>query len=118
MGVRSQWCVSFPLKPTPLSRATGQAGGKEGQTDGWPLPPPTQIPSSNQPDTKEAASDNTNSTMIGSDGSQSAAKSGGLIIDCFFLFACADRRGGGSDWGKMRTGGKLLGTRGVQTNLQ
>lgn len=30
--------------------------------------------SSTEPNTKEAASDNTNSTMIGSDGSQSAAK--------------------------------------------
>lgn len=37
-------------------------------------PPP--IPSSNQPDTKEAASDNTNSTTIGSDGAQ-------LSIACF-----------------------------------
>lgn len=27
MSVWSQWCVSFPLKPTPLSRATGQEGG-------------------------------------------------------------------------------------------
>lgn len=79
----------------------GAGGGEDGQagrqTDGWPLPPPPQpkFPSSNQPDTKEAASDNTNSTMIGSDGSQSAAKSGGVIIDCFFLFASADRRGRG-----------------------
>lgn len=105
MGVRSQWCVSFPLKPTPLSRATGQdrgvGGGEDGQagrqTDGWAFTPAPQpkFPSSNQPDTKEAASDNTNSTMIGSDGSQSAAKSGGVIIDCFFLFTSADRRGWG-----------------------
>lgn len=105
MGVRSQWCVSFPLKPTPLSRATGQDGGaggwggRAGRQADWrlaftPAPQP-KFPSSNQPDTKEAASDNTNSTMIGSDGSQSAAKSGGVIIDCFFLFTSADRRGRG-----------------------
>lgn len=106
MGVRSQWCVSFPLKPTPLSRATGQdrggrGVGRTGRQAGrltaglYPRPPQPKFPSSNQPDTKEAASDNTNSTMIGSDGSQSAAKSGGVIIDCFFLFASADRRGRG-----------------------
>lgn len=83
---KSQWCVSFPLKPTPLSRATGQEGGRAGRlSDGWPRPPPPRRPKQQQNQTqKEAASDNTNSTMIGSDGSQSAAKSGGVIIDCFF----------------------------------
>lgn len=54
MGVRSQWCVSFPLKPTPLSRATGQdrGGGGVGRTGrqagrltaGLYPRPPTQIP--------------------------------------------------------------------------
>lgn len=42
--------------------------------------------------------------MIGSDGSQSAAKSGGVIIDCFFLFASADQVGKGGDWRKMKMG--------------
>lgn len=47
----------------------GKKGG--GQADGWPNLP---VPSSNKPGTKEAASDNTNSTMIGSDQSQSGSK--------------------------------------------
>lgn len=103
--------VSFPLKPTPLSRATGQERGVGWRAD-WRLasPPSPTVSSSNQPDTKEAASDNTNSTMIGSDGSQSAAKSGGVIIDCFFLFASADRRGGGIVIGG-RWGGGITGVR-------
>lgn len=67
----AKWCVSFPLKPTPRSRATGQEGG--GQADGWPRP---LAPSSDRPDTKETASDNTNSTAIGADGSQSASNKG------------------------------------------
>lgn len=96
----------------------GGRGGRAGRQADWrlaftPAPQP-KFPSSNQPDTKEAASDNTNSTMIGSDGSQSAAKSGGVIIDCFFLFTSADRRGRGG-WleededggrGKKITGGQ------------
>lgn len=100
IGVESQWCVSFPLKPTPLSRATGQEGGRQAD---WQLAL-APVPSSNKPDTKKAAGDNTNSTMIGSDGSQSAAKSGGVIIDCFFFFlsASADRREEGvGDWSEM-----------------
>lgn len=60
----------------------GQGGGRQAGRPTAGLTPPN--PSSNKPDTEEAASDNTNSTMIGSDGSQSAAKSGGVIIDCFF----------------------------------
>lgn len=67
--VSSQWCLPFPLKPTSLSRAMGKKGG--GQADGWPN---LLVPSSNKPGTKEAASDNTNSTMIGSDQSQSGSK--------------------------------------------
>lgn len=44
MGVWSQWCVSFPLKPTPLSRATGQEGrGRGGQTGGL-NPAPSSYP--------------------------------------------------------------------------
>ncbi len=39
MDVQSQWCVSFPLKPTPLSRATGGRKGAGRQTDGCPCPP-------------------------------------------------------------------------------
>lgn len=61
--------------------------------------------------------------MIGSDGSQSAAKSGGVIIDCFFCFTCADRRfvcvwgGGRVVIGVRRGGEKLPGTGGgVLTN--
>lgn len=59
----------------------GRAGGQAGRPTAG-LTPPTQAVI--KPDTKEAASDNTNSTMIGSDGSQSAVKSGAVIIDCFF----------------------------------
>lgn len=70
------------------------------------------VPSSNKSDTKEAASDNTNSTMIGSDGSQSAAKIGGMIIDCFFCSLVLIEGGliGG------RCGGKNITGEGVQTN--
>lgn len=110
--VRSQWCVSFPLKANTAKQSHGPGRGAGRQAD-WrlaspPLTPPPSFPSSNKPDTKEAASDNTNSTMIGSDGSQSAAKSGGVIIDCFFLFASADQVGKGGDWRKMRMGGGVL----------
>lgn len=72
----------------------------DGRTAGGPAP---SAPSSVAPNKREAAaSDNTNSTMIGSDGSRSAAREGqsrlGLsIAGCFFSppqFASADQRGG------------------------
>lgn len=72
----------LPFKANTAKQSHGAGRGQGRQTDICPWPP---VPSSNKPDTKEAAGDNTNSTMIGSDGSQSAAKSGGVIIDCFFF---------------------------------
>ena len=53
--------------------------------------------------------------MIGSDGSQSAAQIGGVIIDCFFLFASADRRGCGVGGGGVIEGRKSLTGGGVPT---
>lgn len=108
----------LPFKANTAKQSHG-GGGRKGagrQTDGWPRPPD---PSSNKPDTKEAASDNTNSTMIGSDGSQSAAKSGGVIIDCFFCWLLLIE-GGGGDWRKMMRREKLLGQEEVfeQTNIK
>lgn len=107
----------LPFTANTAKQSHGAGSGQAGRLTAGPAP---LIPSSDQPDTKEAASDNTNSTMIGSDGSQSAAKSGGVIIDCFFCFASADRGGGGGGGriqGRMRKLGKNLpGTGGVQTN--
>lgn len=55
-----------------------------GRTAGGPAP---SAPSSVAPNTREAAaSDNTNSTMIGSDGPRSAAR-GAMIIDCCVFFS-------------------------------
>lgn len=102
-SVKPMVCL-LPFKANTAKQSHGAGRGAGRQTDGWPRHPPPPIPSSNQPDTKEAASDNTNSTMIGSDGSQSAAKSGGVIIDCFFCSLVLIERG--------RREGGVIGGRG------
>lgn len=109
--VYSQWGVSFPLKPTPLSRATGWgAGGRAGggggarvgrQADSRPHPPTKAA--TNQ--TKRDGEHNTNSTMIGSDGSQSAVLAWSSIA--FSGHWCWLTGGGRGDWGRgiTETGG-------------
>lgn len=78
----------------------GRQAGR--QADSGP-PPPTKA-ATNQ--TKRDGEHNTNSTMIGSDGSQSAAKRRGVIIDCFF-WPLVPIDEGRSDWmrGIPETGG-------------
>lgn len=85
-----------------------------------PLPP--SLPSSNQPETKKAASDNTNSTMIGSDGSQSAVgggekkKGGGVIIDCFSCRLVLIEEVGRDSWEEKQNKNYIKPGGGVQTN--
>lgn len=67
-----------------------EAGGRGRLT---PPPLPTHPQAATNQTQKEAASDNTNSTMIGSDGSQSAAKKWWRDYRLLFLFASADRVG-------------------------
>ena len=91
----------LPFKANTAKQSHGAGRGADRQTDDRP-PPCAPYPSSDKPDTKEAASDNTNSTMIGSDGSQSAAKKWWRDYRLLFLafFASADRRRG-EDWRRM-----------------
>lgn len=91
-------CKANTAKQRAEKGAGGQAGGWTGRPTVWRLRP--LRPSSVAPNTREAAaSDNTNSTMIGCDGARSAERraiSGVTIHCCFILFASADQRGG---WG-------------------
>lgn len=102
MDVKSQ--ISFPSKQTPLSRAKGQE---------VEVTPPSLFPRSNQPDRREAASDNTNSTMIGSDGPQSSETNEVAWLSiAFFLF----EGGGGRLEEDEEEGENYLGGKGsVQT---
>lgn len=73
-------CKANTAKQRVERGAGGQAGGRAAAG------PAPSAPSSVAPNTGEAAaSDNTNSTMIGSDGSRSAAR-GAMIVDCLFFF--------------------------------
>lgn len=110
MGCVKPMVRLLPFKANTAKQSHGAGRGRAGRLTAGLAP---SVPSSNKPDTKEAASDNTNSTMIGSDGSQSAAKSGGVIIDCFFCSPVLIE-GGEFDWRKMWRGGKITGG-GVQT---
>lgn len=93
MGCVKPMVCLLPFKANTAKQSHGAGRGWAGRLTAGLAP---SVPSSNKPDTKEAANDNTNSTMIGSDGSQSAAKSGGVIIDCFFCSQVLIEWGGGS----------------------
>lgn len=122
MGVRSQWCVSFPLKPTPLSRATGQdgGGGEDGQagrqTDGWPLPPPPNPNSqaaTNQTQRRRRATTPT-VLWLALMGLNLQQKVVAWLSIAFFCSLVLIEGGGEGDWRKMRGtreggGGKITG---------
>ena len=107
------WCVKpmlylLPFKANTAKHRHGAGRGQvDRQADSWPCPPHPPVQSSHRPDTKEAASDNTNSTMIGFDGSQSAAKSCGVIIDCFFCSLVLIEEKGVCDLRKRKGKGKI-----------
>lgn len=100
--VKPMVCL-LPFKANTAKQSHGLGRGRVGrQADNGPHPPTKAA--TNQ--TKRDGEHNTNSTMIGSDGSQSAAKSRGAIIDCFFWPLVLIDEGHG-DWmrGITETGG-------------
>lgn len=94
MDMKSQWCVSFPLKPTPLSRATG--GGRQAD---WRLaspPHPKQQPTRHKGGGERQHQQYYDWLWWVSICSKKWWRDYRLL----FLFTSADR--GGSDWRKMR----------------